>query len=197
MGEHEPPTNRSFYFSLAASTIRFAIIVALVIGGVVVIDQAFAPPSAAGGGGGDGGGGPVTGLTGGPTTTQSPQPTAPTGSTGNTQPEPSPQVEGVRVAVFNGSGQTGLAADTMQTFEDDFGYVEAQPPADAPAPYSVTTIYYRGADDKVEGEYLAETFFAPLGVEAKVKKLQPGTADINQDVQLAIFLGTDYSAASA
>jgi len=37
----------------------------------------------------------------------------------------------------------------------------------------------------------------PLEVEAKVKKLQPGTADINQDVQLAIFLGTDYSTASA
>jgi hypothetical protein len=196
MGAHEPPTHRSFYFSLAASTIRFAIILALVVGGVVVIDQAFQAPASSGSGG-DGGDG-VPGLTGpGPTTTTTPAPTAPTGATGNTQPEPSPQVEGVRVAVFNGSGQTGLAADTMQTFEDDFGYVEAQPPADAPAPYSVTTIYYRGADNKVEAEYLAETFFAPLQVEAKVKKLQPGTADINQDVQLAIFLGTDYSAASA
>jgi len=197
MGTHEQPTNRSFYLSLAASTIRFAIILALVVGGVVVIDQAFqAPPSSGSGGGGDGGG--VPGLTGpGPTTTQSPQPSAPTGSTGNTQPEPSPQVEGVRVAVFNGSGQTGLAADTMQTFEDDYGYVEAQPPADAPATYSVTTIYYRGADNKIEAEFLAEDFFAPLEVEAKAKKLQPGTADINQDVQLAIFLGTDYSTASA
>ena len=38
---HQPPTNRSFYLSLAASTLRFAIIVALVIGGIVVIDQAF------------------------------------------------------------------------------------------------------------------------------------------------------------
>ena len=195
MGAHEPPTNRSFVFSLAASTIRFAIILALVVGGVVVIDQAFqAPPSSGSGGGGDGGG--VPGLTGpGPTTTQSPQPTAPTGATDNTQPEPSPQVEGVRVAVFNGAGVTGLAGDTMLTLEDQYGYVEAQPPADAPAPYSVTTIYYRGADNKIEAEYLAEDFFAPLEVD--IKRLEPGTADINQDVQLAIFLGSDYAAQAA
>lgn len=194
MGAHEPPTNRSFYFSLAASTIRFAIILALVVGGVVVIDQAFQAPASSGSGVGDGG--DVPGLTGGgPTTTQSPQPTAPTGATGGTAPEPSPQVEGVRVAVFNGAGVTGLAGDTMLTLEDDYGYVEAQPPADAPAPYAVTTIYYRGADNKVEAEFLAEDFFAPLDIE--IKRLQPGTADINKDVQLAIFLGSDYAAQAA
>lgn len=193
MGAHEPPTNRSFFFSLAASTIRFAIILALVVGGIVVIDQAFQAPASSGSGGG---GGDVPGLTGGgPTTTQSPQPTAPTGATGNNKPERSPQVEGVRVAVFNGAGVTGLAGDTMLTLEDDYGYVEAQPPADAPAPYAVTTIYYRGANNKIEAEFLAEDFFAPLDVE--VKRLEPGTADINQDVQLAIFLGSDYAAQAA
>ena len=196
MGAHEPPTNRSFFFSLAASTIRFAIIVALVIGGVVVIDQAFvAPPSSADGGGGDGGG-PVTGLTGGGPT-QSPSPTPePTGPTGNNnEPEPSPQVEGVRIAVFNGTTTTGLAGDTMLTLEDRYGYVEAQPPADAPASYAVTTIYYKGAENKVEAEFLAEDFFKPLEVE--IQRLEPGTADINQDVQLAIFLGSDYAAEAA
>jgi LytR cell envelope-related transcriptional attenuator len=194
MGAHEPPTHRSFYFSLAASTIRFAIILALVVGGVVVIDQAFQSPASSGGGGGDGG--EVPGLTGGgPTTTQTPQPTAPTGATGNNKSEPSPQVEGVRVAVFNGAGVTGLAGDTMLTLEDDYGYVEAQPPADAPAPYAVTTIYYRGADNRIEAEFLAEDFFAPLDVN--IKRLEPGTADINQDVQLAIFLGSDYAAQAA
>jgi len=195
MGTHEPPTNRSFYLSLAASTIRFAIILALVVGGVVVIDQAFQAPASSGSGGGDGGG-DVPGLSGGgPTTSPSPQPTAPTGATGNTAPEPSPQVEGVRVAVFNGAGVTGLAGDTMLTLEDDYGYVEAQPPTDAPSSYAVTTIYFRGASNKVEAEFLAEDFFAPLDVE--IKKLQPGTADINQDVQLAIFLGSDYAAQAA
>ena len=193
MGAHEPPTNRSFYFSLAASTIRFAIIVALVIGGVVVIDQAFvAPPSSAGGG--DGGDGGAVGLTGGPTQSPSPSPAA-TGPTGTTAAQPSPQIEGVRIAVFNGSGVTGLAGDTMLTLEDQYGYVQAQEPADAPAPYAVTTIYYRGPENKVEAEFLAEDFFAPLEVE--IKKLQPGTADIKQDVQLAIFLGSDYAAQAA
>lgn len=190
MGTHEPPTNRSFYFSLAASTIRFAIIVALVIGGIVVIDQAFvAPPSSAGG---DGGNGPV-GLTGGPTQSPSPSPET-TGPTGTTA-EPSPQIEGVRIAVFNGSGVTGLAADTMVTLEDQYGYVQAQAPDDAPAPYAVTTIYYRGPENKVEAEFLADDFFAPLEVD--IKKLEPGTADIKQDVQLAIFLGSDYAAQAA
>jgi hypothetical protein len=99
------------------------------------------------------------------------------------------------VAVFNGAGVTGLAGDTMLTLEDDYGYVEAQPPADAPAPYAVTTIYYRGADNKIEAEFLAEDFFAPLDVD--IKRLEPGTADINQDVQLAIFLGSDYAAQAA
>ena len=55
MGRHQPPTNRSFYLSLAASTIRFAIIVALVVGGVVVINQAFQAPASSGSGGGGGG----------------------------------------------------------------------------------------------------------------------------------------------
>jgi len=195
MGAHEPPTSRSFFFSLAASTIRFAIILALVVGGVVVIDQAFQAPASSGSGGG-GGGGNVPGLTGGgPTTTTSPQPTAPTGATGNTAPEPSPEVAGVRIAVFNGAGLTGLAADTMQTLIDRYDYVEGQAPADAPAPYSVTTIFYRGASNKIEAEFLAEDFFAPLAVD--IKRLKPGTADIDQDVQLAIFLGTDYSAQTA
>ena len=60
---HQPPTNRSFYLSLAASTLRFAIIVALVIGGIVVIDQAF--PALGDGDGGGGGGGATTLTTGG------------------------------------------------------------------------------------------------------------------------------------
>ena len=194
MGAHEPPTNRSFYFSLAASTIRFAIILALVIGGVVVIDQAFQAQASSGSGGDDGG--EVPGLTGGgPTPTPSPQPTDIPAGTYQGQTEPSPQVEGVRVAVFNGAGVTGLAGDTMLTLEDDYGYVEAQPPADAPASYAVTTIYYRGANNRIEAEYLAEDFFKPLDVD--IKRLEPGTADINQDVQLAIFLGSDYAAQAA
>src|SRR5918994_6370652 len=41
MGRHEPPTNRSFYLSMGASMLRFALIVALVVGGIALINQAF------------------------------------------------------------------------------------------------------------------------------------------------------------
>ena len=102
---HQPPTNRSFYLSLAASTLRFAIIVALVIGGIVVIDQAF--PALGDGDGGGGGGGatapPTGGTLGGTGGTDTTGPTGAT-ATGGTGAEPSPTVVGVRIAVFNGAG---------------------------------------------------------------------------------------------
>ena len=81
---HQPPTNRSFYLSLAASTLRFAIIVALVIGGIVVIDQAF-PALGDGGGGGGGATTPLTGGTlGGTGGTDTTGPTGATTATGGT-----------------------------------------------------------------------------------------------------------------
>lgn len=191
MGTHEPPTNRSFYLSVAASTIRFAIIVALVIGGVVVIDQAF--PAAPAADSGDGGTvPPIDG--GGIDVSESPEP--PTGATGETggQAPPSPTVVGTRIAVFNGAGVSGLAGDTQAELVDEYGYVAAQDPADAPAPVAVTTIYYRANKDEVEAEYLAnERIFR--GVDVVIQKLEPGTEDVGRDVQLAIYLGNDFAAA--
>lgn len=194
MGQHEPPTNRSFYLSLGASTLRFLIIIALVVGGIVVIDQAF--PAAETGGGGEtaplDGGVAVTGATG---ETGETEPTGPATETGNEEPAPSPDVIGVRIAVFNGAGASGLAADT-QTLLEDQGYIAVQDPADAPAPYPVTTIYYRAPKDEIEAEYLANSFFEDVdGVE--IMRLEPGTANIDRTAQLAIFLGDDYAALTA
>jgi hypothetical protein len=188
MGRHEPPTNRSFYLSVAASTIRFALIVALVVGGVVVINQAFpegAPSADSGTGVPTGGAGP--GTTSGPT--------APTGATGDTGEEPanvpSPTITGTRIGVFNGTGVSGLASDVTTELESE-GYIAGQEPADAPAPVSVTTLYYRTNVDRVGAEYLANEFFKRLdGV--KVAKLQRGS-DVDPNVQVAIFLGNDYAA---
>lgn len=194
MGQHEPPTNRSFYLSLGASTLRFLIIIALVVGGIVVIDQAF-PAADTGGGGATApldGGVEVTGATG---ETGETEPTGPAAETGNEEPAPSPKVIGVRIAVFNGAGASGLAADT-QTLLEDQGYIAVQDPADAPAPYPVTTIYYRAPKDEIEAEYLANSFFEDLdGVE--IMRLEPGTANIDRTAQLAIFLGDDYAALTA
>lgn len=192
---HQPPTNRSFYLSLGASTLRFAIIVALVIGGIVVIDQAFSTTSS-GDGGGDGGGATAapTGGTIGGTGTDTTGPTGETATDG-TRPEPSPTVVGVRIAVFNGAGVSGLAGDTQARLEE-LGYIATQDPADAPTPYPVTTIYYNAPKDRVEADYLANSFFKKLdGVE--VVRLEPDTADIDPSTQVAVFLGNDYATLKA
>ena len=176
-GRHEPPSDRSFYFSLATSTLRFALIVALVVGGVVLIDQAFpkggtvAPPPGA-------------------SSSSSPAPSAtPSGSPSGT---PSPQIVGVRIGVFNGAGVTGLAATTASKLEKQYGYVPAQV-TDAPSPVAVTTIYYRSADDRIEAEALAANFFS--GLDVKISRLPASATNVEQKVQVAIYLGSDYASA--
>ncbi len=176
-GRHEPPTNRSFYLSLATSTLRFALIVALVVGGVVLIDQAFPKGGTSG----------ASGLpSGSPTTTPSPTATPSPTPTGTA----SPQVVGVKIGVYNGTGVTGLAATTASTLEKQYGYVPVEI-ADAPSPVAVTTLYYRTADDKADAQQLADTFFK--NIQAKVAKLPSTATTVKQTVQVAIYLGNDYA----
>jgi hypothetical protein len=176
-GRHEPPTKRSFYFSLATSTLRFAIIVALVAGGIVLISKAFPEGASAPG--------PSVAPTVTPTPTQTPTQT-PTET-------PSPQVAGVVLGVYNGTEVTGLAADTARKLEKRFGYVI--PPenlGDTPTkPVDVTILYYASPSDKIEAQYLASGFFKDITPE--IKKLPSGT-DIPEGVQVAIYLGNDYAA---
>ncbi len=181
MGRHQPPTNRSLYLSVAASTLRFAIIVALVVGGFVVINQAF--PQAASTGTG------VVPDGGGPAVTESPSP-SPNETESPTANVPSPTVTGTMIAVFNGTGVSGLAADTTTELES-LGYIGAQEPTDAPSDVPVTTIYYRTNKDKVEAEHIANDFFKKLK-DIRVAKLQSGS-EVNRDVQVAIYLGNDYA----
>ena len=181
-GRHESPSKRSFYFSLATSTLRFAIIVALVVGGVVVINSAFTD---SGGGGPGPGGGALSGPTAptGPTAA-----TGPTGPTGQGQQE-EPQIVDMNVAVRNGTGVSGLAGDTAAALEDKYG-VNAIQIDDAPQTVSITTIYYRGADSQDEAEFLARKFFK--AIEPEVAKLEAGSG-VDKDVEIAIYLGTDYA----
>lgn len=179
-GRHEPPTNRSFYLSVGTSTLRFVIIVALVVGGVLLINQAF-PVLGSSGGGTIPNGGPGVSPTSTPTT---PPPKPPKTS-------PSPQVVGVRIAVFNGTSVSGLAADTLTTITKRYGMVAAQDPADAPSDVAQTTLYYRSPADEVEAQFLADDFFKSLDVQ--ISRLEPGT-DVSRDVQVAIYLGNDYAA---
>lgn len=175
-GRHGPSTNRSFYLSLATSTLRFAIVIALVVGGVVLINQAFP----------DGGASPLPSASGGsppasPSSGVSPKETPKT--------KPTPVVVGVKIGVFNGAGVTGLAGDTANLLQRKYGYDPVQV-ADAPSQVSQTTLYFRTATDKVEAQEMARVFFR--GLDVKIAKLQSGT-DVQKDVQVAVYLGTDYA----
>ncbi len=164
---------------MATSTVRFAIIVALVVGGVVLIGKAFPETS---------GGLPSGGITSTtPSHSPSPKPTK------TPKVPPSPQVQGVRVAVYNGAGVTGLAADTAKKLSaDTYGYViDPQDIADAPSSVSQTTLYYRSPQDQVEAQYIADNFFK--GLDVKIAQLDP-TSNVPKAVQVAIYLGTDYAA---
>jgi len=186
MGRHQPPTNRSLYLSVAASTLRFAIVLALVVVGVVVINQAF--PETSGGGGTIPDGGGLPSATGSPSPSASPSPS----------PSPSTQVpagptEGTVIAVFNGTGVAGLAGDVQNRLIDKYGYVEGQPPGNAPSTVAVTTIWYAKNADKVEADFLAQKdrYFKQLDVQ--VAKFDQST-QVDSSVQLIIYVGTDYAA---
>lgn len=186
MGQHQPPTNRSLYLSVAASTLRFVIILALVVGGVLVINQAFPDTSSGTGSIADGGG-----L---PSETQSPSPSAsPSETETQTTSPPAGPTEGTVIAVFNGTGESGLAADVEDHLISKYGYTEGQPPGNAPSTVPVTTIYYAKNSDKVEAEFLAQEdrFFRQLDVQ--VAKFDSST-EVDSSVQLIIYVGNDYAA---
>lgn len=177
-GRHEPPTNRSFYLSVATSTLRFAIIVALVVGGIVLLNQAFP----------EGGTSALPNPSGGAST---PTPSPTSKPTKKPKPTTSPQVVGVKIGVFNGAGVTGLAGDTALMLERKFGY-DAVQVTDAPASVAQTTLYYRSPSDKAEAQELARLAFK--GLEIKIARLDATATNVDRPVQVAVYLGNDYAA---
>ena len=65
---------------------------------------------------------------------------------------------------------------------------------DAPSTVSVTTIYYLSPSSQDEAESLARQFFKRI--EPKIAKLQAGSG-VDKDVEIAIYLGTDYAASKS
>jgi hypothetical protein len=182
MGRHEPPTNRSFYFSVAASTLRFAILLALVVAGVVLINNAFDVSGTE-----SAGGLPDGGITSSPSPSPSPSPSEPP-----TESTPSPTVAGTVIVVENAAGVDGLAGDLTTKLVDKYGY-EALEPGTAPSLSSNTTIYYAKRKDKIEAEFLANDFFKKIEDTIRVAPL-PDDQEFDPTVQLAIFVGTDWAA---
>jgi len=164
---------------VATSTLRFAIIVALVVGGIVLIDRAFPAPSG------------TLGVGSGSGTSPSPSPPSPTPGH-SPKPKKTPTVTGTVVAVYNGTGVLGLAGDVQAKLMTRFGVVAPHAAANAPSPVAETTLYYRSHPDQAVAQVLADRFFRDLP-NVSVVRLQSGT-DVPSDVQVAIFVGSDYAA---
>ena len=170
-GKHEPPTQRSFYFSLATSTLRALILVAAVVLGVVVLRGAFPGTDS-------------TLASGEP----SPAPTRTTPSPKRTTPSPAkttprkPKVQGVVVQVLNGTSTTGLAASASETLQQA-GYT-LESPGNASS-VATTTIYFRQAN-KVDAEFLRDNHF-PDAV------LKPATPAVPPEVMIQVVLGSDFA----
>jgi hypothetical protein len=168
-------------------TARIVIILALAVGGVAVLANGFQS------------GAVVTPPTGaGASDTVSPSGSSPSSAPSRPPKEtPSPQKEGVQIAVFNGTNETGLAAQVQQLLEAD-GYVAAQDPADADTkPVPKTIIYFRGGADAAQNRsnarYLADTYFNG----ARVALLDPALAvNIADSAQVVIIVGVDYPGAA-
>jgi hypothetical protein len=171
-------------------TARIVIIMALVAAGVAVLANGFAsgtvvtPP-------GGGGGTPAraTGANGNSPTTS---PTKPP------RVIPSPQIQGVLIAVFNGTNATGLAGQVQQLLEAD-GYVAAQAPADVnPKPVAKTVVYFRGGANALQNRSDAQHVAAKYLNGARVTLLSSNVAStIAPTTQVVIIVGVDYATATS
>jgi hypothetical protein len=173
-GKHEPPTHKSFYISLATSTVRAVLLAAAVVLGVVGITNAFP----------EGGDSPITPPPAG-IANPSPSPTLP--SPVSPSPEPSPRpAEDVSVQVLNGAGITGLAADVTTVLEDA-GYRTKVPDDAARRPRTI--IFYQ-AGSEPEALALNADFFEDGA------QVRPATQAAASDADLTVILGENGPAPS-
>ena len=174
-GRHEPGSNRSFYLSVATSTLRLVITAALVVAGATLINQAFPRRNPV----------PVPSPTT-PVETTTPSPTV----TPTPTESPAPDLMGLKVFVYNGTTADGLAGDTLKKLINRFALVQAGIGVDtASQPIGQTAIYYKGAGLEAAATYLAEQYFKD--VQVSVLPLEP-TAEVPGNPDLVVYIGTDY-----
>ena len=181
-GRHEPGSNRSFYLSVATSTLRLLITAALVLGGVTLINQAF-PESPGGSSGGDGGGSS-------PSVSVPPDESPSPSSSPSESQSPIPSLSGVRIIVLNGTSVSQLAATASDALVERFGVVAATP-GNTASRVNQTEVYYRTADLEDEAQYLVLQYFKELNV--RVQELPPNTPGVPANVDIAVYLGTDFA----
>ena len=178
-GKHEPPTKTTFYISLATSAIRALLVVAAVGLGIFVLARAFTGPA-------DRQEAEPRAPRRTPAQVRTPSPTE--AQTASPRPTLSPRVEGVLIAVFNGTDVDGLAHSVAEDLQRE-GYVNGQEPADAPTPVQTTTLFYRDRQGRVDARHMRDQFFEG----AVLEKLSPDV-DVVAGIDIAIYLGADYAA---
>ena len=168
---------------MGTSTLRFAIIVALVVGGVLVIDRAF-PEGEAGT------------L---PRPSQSDEvPESPTPPATQTEQSDGGQTEApatkVVVGVYNGTFEDGLAGTVADQLSKRGDYrVPNSAVGNTPfRPQGETTIYVRDQEAEAAADVLIADFFADKGLSDVAIRDMPGDLDVPGGVDLVIYLGTDY-----
>ena len=167
-GRHGPPSQTTFYFSLATAALRGLLVVAALALGFFVLSKAF-PSSDEG----------TTGTPSDPATfSPSVSPSvAPSPTREVAEPLDPSEIE---VQVLNGTDVAGLAADTAEILEAE-GY-NIGTIADAETSYETTTIFHL-RKRRVDAQVLQQAFF-PTGVLE--------IAEDDTKVDITVILGSDY-----
>jgi hypothetical protein len=172
-GKHEPPSKRSFYFSLATSTLRAIIVAAFLAAGVLGISRFFE-------------GNPTQEVATQPTATSPTPTTEATPTPPRTPSSPSPaathQPSEVTVQVRNGTSITGLAGSVTEILEGQ-GYVTETP---TNAEVRDVTIVYFQPEYEADARSLQQRYFPGATLERV-----PG--QFPQNINVFVILGSDYN----
>ena len=168
-GRHGPPSQATFYLSLATAALRGLLVVAALALGFFVLSKAF--PS----------GGEPPAQPGGDVVNTTPPTTSPSVVDSPTRDvaEPLPPNE-IKVQVLNGTEVSGLAADTAEILEQaEYDIVTIE---DAEAPYEQTTIFHV-PKRKIDAQLLRDAYFPTALLEV---------ADEDTQADITVIIGSDY-----
>ncbi len=174
-GRHGPPSQTTFYLSLATAALRGLLVVGALALGFLVLSKAFPSGETA----------PATTTPGEQqeTLTISPTSPAPTEQPTRSQPTPLDPSE-ITLQVLNGTDVSGLAASTAETLEQE-GY-QISTIADAETTYEVTTLFHK-PKRKADAQLLRDAFFPGAVLEV---------ADESVKVDITVNIGADYAASA-
>jgi LytR cell envelope-related transcriptional attenuator len=170
-GKHEAGGRKAFILSMATSTLRGLILVALVVLGFLGLTKLFPQNTSLG---------VTSGSTTGPASSPTVSPSVSTSPSTSNKPRPKSQVT---VLVLNGTSRQGLAALVRERLASD-GYKTKTP--DNYSPKIDTTIIYYQSNSQAEAQRLQRQRFP-----GAILKVAP--ASLSADVDLEVILGADQA----